>query len=117
LIAAVLQAPVMLAFGLFRGGNRYDLVFESFSGPIHVARQDRIRVLGDMARRYAARLEHHARSAPYNWFNFYDYWLTSQPTDGASSDDQQARTQDGLPDRVAGDASDGGARGRVGRAA
>ena len=37
LIAAVLQAPVVLAFGLYRGGNRYDLVFEPFSGRIEVA--------------------------------------------------------------------------------
>ena len=21
-----------------------------------------------------SRLEHHARAAPYNWFNFYDFW-------------------------------------------
>ena len=26
------------------------------------------------AQRYAHRLEHYARTAPYNWFNFYDYW-------------------------------------------
>ena len=93
MIAAVLHAPVVLAFGLYRGGNRYDLVFEPFSGPMRIARQDRGTVLADMARRYAARLEHHARSAPYNWFNFYDYWHT---TDGASPDDQpQLRTPDG----------------------
>ncbi|MCB1778147.1 MAG: YdcF family protein, partial [Candidatus Competibacteraceae bacterium] len=24
--------------------------------------------------RYADRLQHYARDAPYNWFNFYDYW-------------------------------------------
>jgi len=108
LIAAVLHAPVVLAFGLYRGGNRYDLVFEPFSGPIRIARQDRPAVLGDMARRYAARLEHHARNAPYNWFNFYDYWHT-----GAPSDDQpQTNKRDGLPARPAGDAVDG-----VGRAA
>ena len=23
---------------------------------------------------YAQRLEHYARAAPYNWFNFYDFW-------------------------------------------
>ena len=25
-------------------------------------------------RSYVARLEHYCRLAPYNWFNFYDYW-------------------------------------------
>ena len=25
-------------------------------------------------RTYAARLEHYCRQAPYNWFNFYDFW-------------------------------------------
>ena len=24
--------------------------------------------------RYARRLEHYARSAPHNWFNFHDIW-------------------------------------------
>ncbi len=23
---------------------------------------------------YAQRLEHYCRQAPYNWFNFYDFW-------------------------------------------
>jgi len=110
LIAAVLHAPIVLAFGLYRGGNRYELVFEAFSGPIRIKRQDRATVLPDMARRYAQRLEHHARNAPYNWFNFYDYWQAT----GAPSDDQpQANKRDGVPARPAGDAVDG----TVGRAA
>jgi predicted LPLAT superfamily acyltransferase len=25
-------------------------------------------------RHYVARLEHFCRDAPYNWFNFYDFW-------------------------------------------
>ena len=24
--------------------------------------------------RYVARIEHYCRIAPYNWFNFYDFW-------------------------------------------
>jgi predicted LPLAT superfamily acyltransferase len=27
-----------------------------------------------LMRRYSARLEHHMRRAPFNWFNFYDFW-------------------------------------------
>jgi predicted LPLAT superfamily acyltransferase len=73
-IAAVLQVPVLLAFGLYRGGNRYDLVFEPFSDGIALPRAERARGLPALIARYAARLEHHARRAPYNWFNFYDVW-------------------------------------------
>ncbi len=73
-IAAVLGAPVVLAFGLYRGGNRYDLHFEAFSDGEAVPRTRRKAHVAALIGRYAARLEHHARHAPYNWFNFYDYW-------------------------------------------
>ena len=58
-LAAILEAPVVLFFGLYLGGRRYALHFEPFAG--------------DVAH-YAARLEHYCRLAPYNWFNFYDFW-------------------------------------------
>lgn len=74
LLASVLKAPVMLAFGLYRGGNRYDLLFEPFSDGIDLPRRERQAGVAALIHRYAARLEHHARSAPYNWFNFYDFW-------------------------------------------
>lgn len=73
-IAAVLGLPVMLAFGLYRGGNRYDLVFEPFSDGIDLPRGARAAGLPPLIVRYAARLEHHLRDAPYNWFNFYNFW-------------------------------------------
>ncbi len=37
-------------------------------------RRQRQEQLGVWVQRYADRLEHYARLAPYNWFNFYDYW-------------------------------------------
>lgn len=80
LLAAVLRVPVVLAFGLYRGGNRYDLAFETFSDGLHVPRAERAAALSVLIQRYARRLEHHARLAPYNWFNFYDFWNpTGQP--------------------------------------
>jgi predicted LPLAT superfamily acyltransferase len=42
--------------------------------PLVIDRRDREGALRDCAARYAARLEHYARLAPDNWFNFYDYW-------------------------------------------
>lgn len=74
LIASALQVPVVLAFGLYLGARRYRLVFETFSSAISVPRHNRQRALAQLIGRYAERLAHHARLAPYNWFNFYDFW-------------------------------------------
>jgi predicted LPLAT superfamily acyltransferase len=74
LIASALKVPVVLAFGLYNGGHCYHLAFESFSDSIAVPRQQRAQAVLSLIQRYAARLEHYARAAPYNWFNFYDFW-------------------------------------------
>src|SRR5690606_2124253 len=84
LIAAVLKLPVSLAFGLYRGGNRYDLVFETFEDQgLDLPRAQRRTRLAALIQRYAARLEHHARQAPYNWFNFYDFWNVHEQSQSA----------------------------------
>lgn len=74
MIATMLGTPVSLAFGLYRGGRAYALSFEPFSDGLVADRQHRQALLHDCVQRYAARLEHHARRAPYNWFNFFDFW-------------------------------------------
>jgi predicted LPLAT superfamily acyltransferase len=73
-LAALTGVPVILAFGLYRGGNRYDLHFELLTERLTLQRRDRTTGLKDHAQRYADRLAHYARDAPYNWFNFYDFW-------------------------------------------
>jgi len=79
-IAGVLQVPITLAFGLYRGGNRYELVFEPLSDGISLPRHERTRALAGFVQTYAARLQHHARRAPYNWFNFFDFWHADDAT-------------------------------------
>ena len=65
-VAAALGAPVVLGVGLYRDGNRYDVHFERLDRPGDTA--------ATLLARYVARLEHYCRFAPYNWFNFYDFW-------------------------------------------
>jgi len=79
-IAAVLQLPVCLCFGLYAGGNRYELHFEPFAKRIGLPRGDRRSALQACVQRYAGRLEHHARNVPWNWFNFYDFWIDDAPS-------------------------------------
>ena len=74
LIASMLKVPIVLGFGLYRGGNRYDLHFEVLGESIQIARSERAAQLREWVQRYAQRLEHYARLAPENWFNFYDFW-------------------------------------------
>ncbi len=92
LIAAVLKVPVVLGFGLYRGGNRYDLVFEMFDEQVDVPRGQRAAALSLLIHRYASRLETFARNAPYNWFNFYDFWRAS-PHDTAPAQVDDAAVQ------------------------
>jgi predicted LPLAT superfamily acyltransferase len=63
-MAMLLKHPVILMFGLYRGGNRYEIHFESLA----------CTTLEETMQRYVARLEHYCRQAPYNWFNFYRFW-------------------------------------------
>jgi predicted LPLAT superfamily acyltransferase len=74
LLAHTLQVPVVLCFGMYRGGRRYALSFELFAERVEIPRDARNAALDDVLRRYAQRLEHYARLEPYNWFNFYDFW-------------------------------------------
>lgn len=64
-MAALLGHPVVFMLGLYRGGRRYDVVFEDLGDASDVAAT---------MQRYVALLERHCREAPYNWFNFYDFW-------------------------------------------
>jgi predicted LPLAT superfamily acyltransferase len=86
LLAAALKVPVLLCFGLYLGGNRYRLVFEPFAECVTIPRDRRGPVLDALLARYAARLEHYVRVAPYNWFNFHDFWARPAPPDHRSAD-------------------------------
>ena len=72
-IAAMLGAPVMLCFGVYRGGNRYHLRFETLVERVDRER-DGGRSLATWIGEYTRRLEAQVRGAPLNWFNFYDFW-------------------------------------------
>ena len=73
-LAAMMHCPMVLFFGLYRGGNRYEIYFEHFADEIILDREHRAEEIQSWMQRYVARLEHYARLAPYNWFNFYPFW-------------------------------------------
>lgn len=69
-LAALLRPPVVLMVGLFRGGNRYEIHFERLAAPDSPDPEATNRLISH----YVTRLEHYCREAPYNWFNFFDFW-------------------------------------------
>jgi predicted LPLAT superfamily acyltransferase len=73
-LASMTRCPVVLFFGLYRGGNRYEVYFEHFADEITLNRDRRVEEIQTWMQRYVERLEHYARIAPYNWFNFYPFW-------------------------------------------
>ncbi|MDB5378686.1 MAG: hypothetical protein JWR00_3132 [Rubritepida sp.] len=74
LLAEVLGAPVMLAFGIWRGPRRYEVRFEAFSPGGASPQAGREQAVSGAVARYAARLEAMCREYPYTWFNFHDFW-------------------------------------------
>lgn len=80
LLAALLQVPVVLFFGLYQGGRQYDIHFEPFADRIDLDRAHRSATLRPWVERYVGRVEHYCRLYPYNWFNFYDISEDAHPS-------------------------------------
>jgi len=75
-LAAMLKRPVLFMSGLYLGGNRYAIHFERLADFSDVDRPGREAAIQSAVADYAACLERHCRAAPYNWFNFFDFWCT-----------------------------------------
>jgi predicted LPLAT superfamily acyltransferase len=73
-MAAMLRRPVFFMAGLYLGGNRYRLHFELIADFSVIERSDREAAIQRAMQAYADRLGDFCRQAPYNWFNFFDFW-------------------------------------------
>lgn len=73
-MAAMLRRPVFLMAGLYLGGNRYELHFMQLADFSTVERGAREAAIREAVQRYADSLAALCRQAPYNWFNFFDFW-------------------------------------------
>ena len=72
--AMLLQCPVVMMVGVYRGGRTYEVFFEMLADSSECPPQEAEAWLDSTMQRYVTRLEHHCRAAPFNWFNFYDFW-------------------------------------------
>ena len=78
LLASALKVPVVLFFCLHRGDRKYEIHLELMADQIITERTQREADIQRWAQRYADRVAHYCHAAPYNWFNFYDFWGEDQ---------------------------------------
>jgi predicted LPLAT superfamily acyltransferase len=93
-LASVLDCPIHFVVALHTAPNRYALYCEPFAESIDLPRARRKEGVAEYAQRYADRLAYYCRLAPYNWFNFFDFWpeLPAPEALGAGTNPEQ---QDG----------------------
>ncbi len=82
-MAALLKRPVVFMTGLYLGGNRYAIHFDFLADFSNVTRSERADAIQTAISRYAELIDHYCRKAPYNWFNFFDFWQSTS-TKGSS---------------------------------
>ena len=84
-LAAMLRKKLVFMAGVYRGGNRYELHFSELADfSAAGAAADRDAAIRAALERYVATLESLCRSAPYNWFNFYDFWAEADASESAA---------------------------------
>lgn len=74
ILAALMDCPVYLLFCRRVGDGRWRLSLEPFAQRLTLPRDRRQPALAEWCARYAARLERECREAPWQWYNFYDFW-------------------------------------------
>lgn len=73
-VAMMLHRPVVMMAGVYKGRGRYEVRFELLAPACETRPADPQAWQNEIMRRYVTRLEALCREAPYNWFNFYDFW-------------------------------------------
>jgi predicted LPLAT superfamily acyltransferase len=76
ILGALLSCPVFLMFSIRKGELR-QVHFELFREAVSLPRHGRDQALAALVAEFAGRLEYYCRQAPFEWFNFYDFWGSS----------------------------------------
>lgn len=72
-LATTLKVPVVMIFPRCTDDG-YEVHCETLSEGASIARSERTKVIDTLAQTFAQRLAYHARSTPWSWFNFFDFW-------------------------------------------
>jgi len=77
-LAALMKAPIYFVFALRRGDlsvlPEYDMYVHKSRLPLECSRKERFNQSSLLAQSFAALLESYCKKAPFQWYNFYDFW-------------------------------------------
>jgi len=78
-LAVLMKAPVYFVFALRRGDlsvkPEYDMHVHKSMLPLECSRKERFIQSSLLAESFAALLESYCKQTPFQWYNFYDFWL------------------------------------------
>ncbi|AOA59290.1 LpxL/LpxP family acyltransferase [Acinetobacter larvae] len=69
----ILKVPLLAAF-CYRDGQHFQLHIHHLSDALALARGQREQAIAKILRGYVDLVEMHCIRAPYQWFNFYEFW-------------------------------------------
>src|SRR5262245_29486822 len=81
-LAALLRCPVLLMSGLRSGERRYEIRVEPFAERVELPRSGRRAASAALCQRFADWLAAGCLRAPYQWFNFYPFFVDDEPGAG-----------------------------------
>ncbi len=84
-LAGMLRQRVFFMAGLYHGGRHYSLRFEPVADFRATSGATMEQEVQAALQRYVALLEDACREAPYNWFNFYDFWMSDRDAPASTS--------------------------------
>lgn len=73
ILANLLKAPVLAVF-CYRMQDHFEVHISKIAERLNFPRKDRVQAMHDVTRQYVVLLEQHCLRAPYQWFNFYQFW-------------------------------------------
>jgi len=74
LMAGLIGCPIFFMVALRAGPGRYRVFAEVLAECVELPRDERDKRIRELVAAYAGRLEHYCSLAPYQWFNFFDFW-------------------------------------------
>jgi predicted LPLAT superfamily acyltransferase len=79
-LATIMDCPVFTMFCIKQNG-KYRTYIDKLADPVKVKRKERAAYFTELTQKFASLLEQHVRLAPYQWYNFFNFWQTvDKPT-------------------------------------